>query len=283
MIVGNDISVYQGTVDWPTYKNNSNFVIIKASEGKSLIDPWFGGNRKGARDNNLPRGFYHFARPDYGNLPEDEAKFFCSLIDGDPIRDGELLMLDFEVQFHDSVNWAKAWLDYVSNHFGGVKPLFYSYQSMIKEFDWSVVANNGYGLWIAAPTGDPNNNNFYTGPWKMAAMQQWGTEDEVPGIKGAVDADVFFGDLGAFENYGYKTPVPISIPTPEPIVSPVNEPVSIPDPVQSTPPVVTTPVESPVTLPSTPTQPLTPVNATQSKLSQFLTLFWNILKLIIIG
>src|ERR1700691_1661828 len=95
-IVGNDISEFQGTIDWPTYKNNSNFVIMRASQGNSYIDKEFGNNRTQARSNDIPHGFYHFANPDLGNTPHDEANFFINLIDGDPILPGEVLALDFE-------------------------------------------------------------------------------------------------------------------------------------------------------------------------------------------
>ena len=97
MILGNDVSEWQGQIDWSTYKNNTNFVIMRTSFGLNYIDRWFGFNRTQARAQNIPLGYYHFCKPDSGNSAEDEAKFFCSLIDGDPIKEGELIVLDFEV------------------------------------------------------------------------------------------------------------------------------------------------------------------------------------------
>jgi GH25 family lysozyme M1 (1,4-beta-N-acetylmuramidase) len=58
---------------------------------------------------------------------------------------------------------------------------------------------------IASYTGDPNNNTANIGQWPFAAMQQWTDAQNVPGISGNVDGDVFFGDSNAFQQYGYHT------------------------------------------------------------------------------
>lgn len=248
MIVGNDISNFQGNVDFQTYKNNTNFLICKASEGTGYIDGWFGNNRTQARNNGIPLGFYHFGRPDVGNSAQAEAKFFCDLVDGDPIREGEILVLDFEVTYNDPVNWCKAWLDAVSQHFGGMKPMIYMDQSRSQGFDWTPVVSAGYGLWIAAYTYNPNNNEAATGAWPFAAMQQWTDKQEVPGIQGVIDGDVFFGTVDQFKAYGFKKPTPPPAPQP-PVVTP---PVEVP-------PVVTPPVTLPPVVPNPPTPPITPV------------------------
>jgi len=238
MLVGNDISKYQGSVDWNTYKNNTNFVIIKTSEGVGYIDSWFAGYRTEARNRNIPLGYYHFCRPDLGNSPQAEADFFCSLLDGDPIREGEIIALDFEVTYADCVNWCKQWLDAVSAHFGGMKPLIYLNQSQTKGFNWKPVVDAGYGLWLASYTYDPNKNTGDTGAWGFMALQQWTSSQTVPGIQGNVDGDVFFGDAAAFYAYGYKRPVVIP-PTPPP--TPPTPPI-MPPTTPTTPPPASTPI-----------------------------------------
>lgn len=276
MIVGNDISNFQGEVDFSTYWKNTNFVFAKASEGVGYIDTWYGNNRTQARANNLPFGSYHFARPDTGNSPEAEAKYFCDLIDGDPIREGEVLALDYEVIYPDAVTWCKTWLDYVSNHFNGIKPLIYMDQSRVTGFDWFPVVNAGYGLWIAGYTYDPNNNNVQTGAWPSAAMQQWTDRQRVPGISGNVDGDVFFGDVTQFKEYGFKAAEPPQ-PTPMPpvYVPPILPPIDVP-PIPSTPPISTS---DPVVLPpeEKPTPSVQPVPTSFfSKFILFLKKFFGI-------
>jgi hypothetical protein len=109
------------------------------------------------------------------------------------------------------VGWCKRWLDFVSQNLG-VKPLIYLNQSTAEGYDWQPVIDSGYGLWIAAYTYDPTNNNFKTGKWPFAAMQQWTDKQIVPGANGELDGDVFFGDSKAFGAYGYHKPVEVVTP-----------------------------------------------------------------------
>lgn len=240
-IVGNDISNYQGEIDYGTYQKNTNFVIMKATEGLAYIDTWFGNNRSQARKYNIPLGYYHFARPDQGNRAIEEADFFLKMLSGDPIREGEVIVLDYEVGYSDPVGWCKAWLDHVSAQLNGIKPLLYLNQSLIRTYDWSPVANADYGLYVADYTYNPINNDFFTGAWQSAAMQQWTDKQVVPGIQGGVDGDVFFGTVEQFKSYGYKAPAPVVtppvVPTPPPVIPPVPPVVPVEPPVVIKPPV----------------------------------------------
>lgn len=207
-IVGNDISKWQGDVDWNIYRSNTNFCIIKASEGISYTDPKFSRNQSEGRRTNVPLGYYHFARPDLGNDPVREADWFLGVVGS--FVEGEILVLDYEPgqQNQAFVVWCKSFLDRCYTR-SGIRPLIYLNQSQIKSFDWSSVVAAGYGLWVAAYTYDPNNNTFNKGQWAFAAMQQWTDRQSVPGIPGVVDGNVFFGDLATFKKYGYKPPVVI--------------------------------------------------------------------------
>lgn len=222
MLVGNDISNAQGAIDWATYSKNTHFVIMKATEGIGYIDSWFGNNRIQARNYNLLLGYYHFARPDLGNTAINEADYFLKVLSGDPIRIGEIVVLDFEVSYAgDVVGWCKAWLNHVSSQLNGIKPLIYLNQSLIKSYDWSSVVNAGYGLWVADYTYDPNMFDATISPWGTAALQQWTDKQEVPGISGDVDGDCFFGNGEAFKKYGYQLPItPPVIPSVPVVPSP---------------------------------------------------------------
>ena len=255
-IVGNDISTYQGEVDFTTYKNNTNFLIAKATEGIGKIDDWYGNNRQQARDNAIPFGSYHFARPDLGNSAVDEAKYFCDVIDGDPIKEGEVLALDFEVAYSDPVTWCLDWLNAVSEHYNGIKPLIYLNQSLVNAYDWTPVADAGYGLWLAAWSFDPNT---FTGDplhFPFIAVGQWTDKQTVPGITGEVDGDVFFGDVSQFKEYGYKAPQPVEPETVQAEVVPEESAPSVDEQEQ--------PTETPTdTEPVQPTEPL-PTEVTSS-------------------
>jgi len=240
MIVGNDVSKWQGDINFEVYKNNTNFLIAKCSEGTGYIDTKFARNQAEARRCSIPFGTYHFARPDLANSAQAEADFYLKTV-GKPVE-GELFVLDYEPTWNgDAVSWCKAWLDRVQSSIG-VKPLIYLNQSQATSYNWQPVVDGGYGLWIAAYTYDPNNNTFKTGAWKFAAMQQWTNMQQVPGISGNVDGDVFFGTVDTFKRYGYQTPAP----TPPP--PPVEPPTPTPPPV--TPPPVTPPTPEPQPLPT---------------------------------
>ena len=205
MIVGQDVSSWQGDIDWNTYKNNSNFVIIRSSYGNGYTDNKFFRNRDEARRVSLPRGFYHYAYPQY-NSPEDECDWFLNLVG---VQDGESLYLDYEENWSgDKVDWCKRFLDRMSSKLNGYKGTIYLNQSLASGNDWSPLYNAGYKLWIAAYTYDPYKNNYNIGTWPEAIMQQWTNQQQVPGIIGNVDGNVFFGDVNGFKNIGYKSPPP---------------------------------------------------------------------------
>lgn len=207
-IVGADISDNNGQINWPVFKNNLNFVIMKATEGNGYIDKLFGYNLAQARALSVPRGIYHFARPDLGNTPEAEAQFFINIVKGQQLLVGESLYLDYEKPIaKNNVGWALRWLQIVEEQLG-IKPLFYTYQSMLQIEDWTPVVQNDNGLWIAAPTNDPANNTFVTGAWPGAAIQQWGNQ-LIPGAQGVIDSNVFFGSAAQFGAYGYH-PQPVA-------------------------------------------------------------------------
>lgn len=221
--LGNDISRWQGDVNYDVFKNNTQFVIIKATEGKGFTDPKFSRNQSEARRVGLPLGYYHFARPDLKNSGRDEADYFLSVI-GSPVE-GEVYVLDYEPASNpgDVVAWCKEWLDRVLEK-TGVKSIIYLNQAQVKAFNWKPIVDAGYGLWIAAYLKtkeenfySPYHNAFEKGAWPFAAIQQWTNAQNVPGISGNVDGNVFFGDIATFKKYGYhKSAEPTPTPEPQP-------------------------------------------------------------------
>lgn len=152
MLLGVDISSWQspGAVNYNQY----DFVIIKASEGKNSKDPGLDRHLSGLFGTSDPTpqkdkcyGFYHYARPDLGNTPEQEAKSFLSYIGG---QVGNCIMaLDWEGDsLKYSPEWAKGWLDYVYKQ-TGIKPLLYIQASQAKLSKYSTIAKADYGLWVA--------------------------------------------------------------------------------------------------------------------------------------
>ncbi|MCJ1459432.1 hypothetical protein MMC28_009810 [Mycoblastus sanguinarius] len=77
-VQGFDISHYQSTVNFQgAYNSGARFVIIKATEGTSYLDPDFSSHYSGATSAGLIRGGYHFAHPDE-STGSAQATFFLA-------------------------------------------------------------------------------------------------------------------------------------------------------------------------------------------------------------
>ena len=258
MLKGLDLSKWQGDVDWDSIKSAVDFVIIKASGGapdagqsaSQYADAKFVRNRDSARSRNIPRGFYHFAYPDY-NSAEAEANCFCDVVGN--LQDGEILVLDYERDSSgDQVAWCKKFLDTVSARYNGYKPMIYLSKARILEADWSSVVAGNYGLWMAWWTYN-TNTTWADFVWPNTAMRQYSNKENIAGIN-PVDANVFYGTVEQFYKYGWhdviETPAPVIVqPDPAPVVEPVA-PQIVPEPVLPADPlVIPTEVETPTTTP----------------------------------
>lgn len=78
---GIDISSWQRDIDFEEVKNYGiEVVYIKASEGRTLIDPYFEQNYQNAKANGLKVGFYHYVTARSESDAILQAEFFSSLI-----------------------------------------------------------------------------------------------------------------------------------------------------------------------------------------------------------
>jgi GH25 family lysozyme M1 (1,4-beta-N-acetylmuramidase) len=87
MLRGIDVSAYQSS----SYSTEGlAFVFVKATEGRSYVNPKLAAQTKRARDAGLVVGFYHFLWP--GNLTA-QAEYFVGKA---PDRAGDILAVDWE-------------------------------------------------------------------------------------------------------------------------------------------------------------------------------------------
>lgn len=201
MLKGIDISHYQNGLDLSKVK--PDFVIIKATEGVSMVDKKCDGFYQKAKSLGILRGVYHFARPNK-NKAVDEANFFVRNIKG-YINDA-ILVLDFEKDTSNT-DWAYDFLSTVYK-LTGVKPIIYMSASVMKSNDWSKVANADYGLWVAnygTNNGTMQEKAFNKYPlkyWKFYCLWQYTSKGKVNGYNENLDLDVFYGDKNAWNKYG---------------------------------------------------------------------------------
>ena len=197
---GVDISSHQGNIDLAALP--IDFVIIKATEGNSYVNPYCDSKYQQAKSLNLLRGVYHFATGRTSGT--EEADWFLKNIRG-YIGDA-ILVLDWEASaVNKGVTYAKAFLDRVY-HKTGVKPLIYTNRSVIDGYDWSSVVNADYGLWLA--TLDGSEYSSYGEFPLVAICQPW--SKPMTGYNANIDQDVFYGDANAWKAYRGKkaTPAP---------------------------------------------------------------------------
>lgn len=193
-IRGIDISHYQGKIDWDKLENAMierspiRFIVMKATEGSSRIDPSFKENFDQAREYGYIRGAYHF----WSNKSSarSQAYFFLNNV---PLESGDLPpVLDIE---HKPANKnleefqrdILTWLHIVEDRYH-VKPIIYTYYKFKMNYLSSAVFDD-YPYWIAHYYVDKIE---YKGEWKFWQHTDAG---KLPGIKGYVDFDIYNGSF----------------------------------------------------------------------------------------
>ena len=205
MLKGIDISNHQRGIDLS--KVNADFVIIKATEGKSYVDPSCDTFFQQALSLGKKLGIYHFAN-NSDNTAEQEANWFINNTKG--YIGKAIPILDWEDSGHTyDVAWAKEWLDRVAEAYG-CKPLIYMSESVVNSYDWSSVANANYGLWVAKYRDNNADYNYDMSSsgnkpavnyWKFYALWQWTSVGRLDGYNSNVDCNVFYGDTSAWDKY----------------------------------------------------------------------------------
>ena len=194
-IHGIDISHHQGRIDWPTLRDKGlinetpiRFIMMKATEGASRLDPNFKENFRQAREHGFTRGAYHFYSV---HSPADkQADFFirhAKLENGDlpPVLDVEHKPKhQTDEEFAASV---LQWLNIVEQHYG-VKPIIYTYYKFKTRYLSDPVFDS-YPYWIAHYYVDEVE---YDGAWKFWQHTDAG---RLPGINGQVDFNIYNGSF----------------------------------------------------------------------------------------
>ena len=194
---GIDISHYQQEIDWQKLRNANmdkdpvSFVIIKATEGNTMIDDYFNDNFYQAKQNDFVRGAYHFLTPDVS--ASSQARFFLRQVH---LEKGDLPpILDIE----DDKKWKVAgrsnqqiqqmaleWLRIVEQAYNTPPILYSSYKFRHDILTDSVF--NRYPFWMA--------HYYVEKPREDIKWMFWQHTDSghLPGIKGLVDCNIFNGN-----------------------------------------------------------------------------------------
>ena len=218
---GIDISNHQRGLDLS--KIDCDFVIIKATEGKSHVDQYCDGFFQQALSLGKKLGVYHFAN-NSDNTAKQEADWFINNTRG--YIGKAIPVLDWEDDVTDNVPWALEWLQRVEQAYG-CKPLIYMSESVVNRYDWSPVANANYGIWVAKYRDNLPDYNYDMSKagnmpsikyWSTMALWQWTSTGRLNGWNGNLDCDVFYGDAAAWDKYvgsGLSSNTPSNPTTPQ--------------------------------------------------------------------
>lgn len=185
---GIDVSGWQGNINYAEVKQSGiEIVYMKASEGKSFIDPYFNQNYENAKANGLKVGFYHYLIARSNEEAIEEARFFVSVISRKE-PDCRLAM-DFESFGNLSVEEINqigiTFMREVQN-LSGKEVIIYSNTNDARNIFSGELTN--YPLWVAQyEVSEPTPN----GKWSTWAGWQYTSTGEVAGISGHVDRNKF--------------------------------------------------------------------------------------------
>lgn len=202
-LTGIDVSWAQGdTVDWAKVKKSGiDFAMIRSSRGRisdeypMTSDTYFHRNMKGAMQNNIPVGVYHYCYAETVQEARDEAKFVLSLIRGYDVS--YPVVFDIEDQWYIKNGYSKQTLTSMTEAFceeianAGYIPVVYSYASFLNScLDMSALSK--YPVWVAhVDTDKPAYSGTYF-------LWQYSWKGSISGIDGDVDMDHCYVDFDAY-------------------------------------------------------------------------------------
>lgn len=207
MINGIDISNWQASLSLIT--NRPGFAILKATEGSAFVDKSCDKFAQQCIKENIPFGFYHFART--GSATQ-QARFFRNNTKG--YEGIAIPILDFEDARCDN-SWMESFVKEY-HAITGVFPWIYMNNDFINNRGYGTnYVKKNCGLWMA---GYPSRATTYpantvcpykhTG-WTLAA---WQFTDRLRFGGLSVDGDVFYGSVDTWKRYatGGKPSTPTS-------------------------------------------------------------------------
>ena len=200
-ILGVDIYHGDGTITWTqVVAAPKQFAWAKATEGINYVDPTYVTNMTNGLAAGIAIAGYHFAHPEL-NAASAEASYFLNVAQSYIKTCALPPVLDFETTGSltgaQLTTWAAAWCNAVQTA-TGIVPIIYTSGSIASSLGSAVTP---FPLWIANPATSSTSPPTNIVIWSTLAFKQYswtGTCPGIPGSSGAVDLDVFNGDMTAF-------------------------------------------------------------------------------------
>lgn len=201
-IHGIDASKYQGDIDWHVARRGGvRFVYLKATEGGDHADETFATNWANARAAGLATGayhFYYFCRP-----VRDQIAWFIANVPVEP--DALPPVLDIEWNAHSPTCTIRppadqiladmtVFLNAIEAHYGK-RPAIYT----TVDFHRDVLQGSfrSHAFWLRSVAGHPSRKY----PGRTFHLWQYTATGSVPGVKGDVDRNIFYGDEAQWQRF----------------------------------------------------------------------------------
>ena len=245
-----DVSHHNGVIDWAAVAESGiKLAIIKATQGVSYVDPRFGINVANARSAGLYVIPYHFLDK---SDPDSQARHFAGVAQ---LGLGTPFALDWEsndappaVEVEEIGN--------ILAEITGRTPLgYWGIRGSTPRNEPPTDEMRSWHRWIpryragSIPDFGSLPSKLAVWPGETCLLWQYTDGGQVPGIKGNVDRNVWFGSLSDLHSY---CAAPVAIAPPEPAI-PALLPESPPQPLPPAPkPIPTPPVVVPFPPPARP-------------------------------
>jgi lysozyme len=200
-VQGADVSIYEGTIDWPQVANAGlSFAIAKATEGLTIQDSEFAANWSGMKSIGLVRGAYHF----FHSLDDGTAQAAAFLAKVGGFSPGDLPpFLDWEVtdtgdNAAHAILEAQAFVDEIRAQTGlttviYTDPTFWAGLGDTSQFSANPLWIANYG--VTCPR--------VPSPWSGWQLWQLSSSGTIPGMNcaDACDLDEFDGSLAELQAF----------------------------------------------------------------------------------
>lgn len=191
-VKGIDVSHFQGTIDWEQVSSNPKwqFVYIKATEGRDMVDEQFKTNWDGARERGMLAGAYHFFTTQ--STGTDQANNYIAIVPKDesslpPVVDIEIA-LDKD---NDAIRQELKQLCDALEAFYLQKPILYVTYDTYNTYIADQFAS--YEIWIMDVIKFPTLKGD-----RGWTFWQYNHRARIAGIDGYVDTNVFHGSEADF-------------------------------------------------------------------------------------
>ena len=189
MHIGIDISYWQQQFDFTKVAASEiSFAYIKATEGKTRLEPMAKLQASKAQSSGIPIGYYHFAHIE-ADKAQEEANFFAQRLSVLP-SSNLIPVLDIETNKAnmkpDAVTqWITQFIQ-TMEQLGHERVMIYSYAAFLNTSLTKGHSLGGNPLWLAQYRTDDKPAALPSG-WADWTIWQYTQTGTVPGINGNVD------------------------------------------------------------------------------------------------